>query len=244
MGLIPRSGRSPGGEHGNPLQDSCLENSMDRGGWRATVHGLQRVGHDWACIHTHTHTSVLEKGTEGRKGEGEEGSKWGKLFQEREKTEQAGKRKDIQGYEFDGKSPVCWKAPLSSNFFYREVLLTEAVGGTGVCQGALRLYGCSLAKPQSLFATSPLLLILPVIRGCLQSTGIPNKGQCAPPGAELPQSLWSRAAPTPVMSPQTGAVQAIVLQAVSLSPQENKMGQISPSMWLTAPVGQAEVTYW
>ena len=31
-------GRSPGGEHGNPLQYSCLENSMDRGAWRATVH--------------------------------------------------------------------------------------------------------------------------------------------------------------------------------------------------------------
>ena len=36
-GLIPRSGRSPGEGHGNPLQDSCLENLMDRGGWRATV---------------------------------------------------------------------------------------------------------------------------------------------------------------------------------------------------------------
>ena len=47
--------------------------------------------------HTHTHTSVLEKGSEGRKGEGEEGSKWVKVFQEREKTEQAGKRKDTQG---------------------------------------------------------------------------------------------------------------------------------------------------
>ena len=31
MGLIPESGRSPGGGHGNPLQYSCLENPMDRG---------------------------------------------------------------------------------------------------------------------------------------------------------------------------------------------------------------------
>ena len=31
--LIPGSGRSPGGGHGNPLQYSCLENSMDRGAW-------------------------------------------------------------------------------------------------------------------------------------------------------------------------------------------------------------------
>ena len=39
MGSIPVSGRSPGEGNGNPLQCSCLENSMDRGTWRATVHG-------------------------------------------------------------------------------------------------------------------------------------------------------------------------------------------------------------
>jgi len=33
LGSIPRSGRSPGGGHGNPLQYSCLENSMDREAW-------------------------------------------------------------------------------------------------------------------------------------------------------------------------------------------------------------------
>ena len=37
---IPRSRRSPGGGHGNPLQYPCLENPMDRGAWRATVHGV------------------------------------------------------------------------------------------------------------------------------------------------------------------------------------------------------------
>ena len=36
LGLIPGSGRSPGGGHGNPLQYSCLENPMDRGVWQAT----------------------------------------------------------------------------------------------------------------------------------------------------------------------------------------------------------------
>ena len=36
MGLIPGSGRFPGGGNGNPLQYSCLENSMDRGAWQAT----------------------------------------------------------------------------------------------------------------------------------------------------------------------------------------------------------------
>ena len=37
VGSIPRSERSPGGEHGNPLQYSCLENPMDRGAWLAIV---------------------------------------------------------------------------------------------------------------------------------------------------------------------------------------------------------------
>ena len=40
VGLVPGSGRSPGGGHGNPLQYSRLENPMDRGAWRAMV---QRV---------------------------------------------------------------------------------------------------------------------------------------------------------------------------------------------------------
>ena len=38
--LIPGIGRYPGGEHGNPLQYSCLENPKDRGAWRATVHAV------------------------------------------------------------------------------------------------------------------------------------------------------------------------------------------------------------
>ena len=38
LGSIPGSGRSPGGGNGNPLQYSCLGNSMDRGTWRSTVH--------------------------------------------------------------------------------------------------------------------------------------------------------------------------------------------------------------
>ena len=37
VGSIPGSGRSPGEEHGNPRQCSCLENIMDKGAWRATV---------------------------------------------------------------------------------------------------------------------------------------------------------------------------------------------------------------
>ena len=40
VGSIPGSGRFTVGEYGNPLQYSCLENPMDRGAWRATVHGV------------------------------------------------------------------------------------------------------------------------------------------------------------------------------------------------------------
>ena len=42
MGLIPGSGRSPAGRHGNPLQCSCLENPMDRRAWWAIVHGVAK----------------------------------------------------------------------------------------------------------------------------------------------------------------------------------------------------------
>ena len=45
-GLIPASGRSPGGGHGTPLQCSCLENPMERGTWQLQSTGLQRVGHN------------------------------------------------------------------------------------------------------------------------------------------------------------------------------------------------------
>ena len=49
---IPGSGRSPRGGNGNPLQNSCLENSMDRGAWWAAVHGVTKSqtlkSHYWA----------------------------------------------------------------------------------------------------------------------------------------------------------------------------------------------------
>ena len=41
-GSIPGLGRSPGEGDGTPLQYSCLENPMDRGAWRATVHGVAK----------------------------------------------------------------------------------------------------------------------------------------------------------------------------------------------------------
>ena len=42
LGSIPRLGRSPRGGNGNPLQYSCLENSMDRGAWWAPVYGVTK----------------------------------------------------------------------------------------------------------------------------------------------------------------------------------------------------------
>ena len=58
LSLIPGLGRSPGGEHGDPLWCSCLENPMDRGGWWATVHRitksqtkLKRLSMQHACMH-------------------------------------------------------------------------------------------------------------------------------------------------------------------------------------------------
>ena len=41
-GSVPGSGIASGGEHGSPLQYSCLENPMDREAWRATVHGVAK----------------------------------------------------------------------------------------------------------------------------------------------------------------------------------------------------------
>ena len=41
-GSIPGLGRSPGEGNGNPLQYSCLENSMDRGAWQDMVHGVAK----------------------------------------------------------------------------------------------------------------------------------------------------------------------------------------------------------
>ena len=58
LGLIPGSGWSPGVGNGNPFQYSCLENSVDRGAWRTTVHGVSKVGHNW--VHTTSkHTHIL-----------------------------------------------------------------------------------------------------------------------------------------------------------------------------------------
>ena len=43
LSSIPRSGRFPWRRNGNPLQYSCLDNTMDRGAWQTTVHGVTKA---------------------------------------------------------------------------------------------------------------------------------------------------------------------------------------------------------
>ena len=61
LGLIPGLGRSPGRGHGNPLQYFCLENSMDRGAWRATIVESQRVRRDSVTGHSRTGATRWER---------------------------------------------------------------------------------------------------------------------------------------------------------------------------------------
>ena len=66
-GLIPGYGRSSGVGNGNPLQFSCLKNSIDREAWQAIVHGVTKsqvwlrhtCAHARARTHTHTHTHPI-----------------------------------------------------------------------------------------------------------------------------------------------------------------------------------------
>ena len=61
-GPIPGSGRSPGGGNGNPLQYSCLGNSIDRRAWLAAVHGIAKSGHDVVTEYTHVFSGVCQRG--------------------------------------------------------------------------------------------------------------------------------------------------------------------------------------
>ena len=54
-GSIPRSGKIPKEVNGNPLQYSCLGNPMDRGAWRATVHGVTKRQ---TCLRDFTTTTI------------------------------------------------------------------------------------------------------------------------------------------------------------------------------------------
>ena len=61
-GLIPGSGRSPGGGHGNPLQYSCLENPTDRGAWWDAVHRVAKSQTRLKQVSMHTqHINIYSK---------------------------------------------------------------------------------------------------------------------------------------------------------------------------------------
>ena len=57
-GLIPGSERSTGEENGNPLQYSCLNNSMDRGAWQVAVHGVTKR-QTQPSMHTQAHSYIF-----------------------------------------------------------------------------------------------------------------------------------------------------------------------------------------
>ena len=60
LGLIPSSGRSPEGGDGNLVQDSCLENPMDRGAWQITVHRVTQ-SQTWLSMHAHIYKHTHRK---------------------------------------------------------------------------------------------------------------------------------------------------------------------------------------
>ena len=62
-GLIPGLERSPRGGSGNPFQYSCLENSMDRGAWWATVHGVTKSQRGLSTHVSHLSHQVMSRGT-------------------------------------------------------------------------------------------------------------------------------------------------------------------------------------
>ena len=84
-GTIPGSWRPPGAGHSNPPQYSCLENSMDRGAWWATIHRVAKSQtllkqlSMRACthMHTHTHTHICSAGKEPAWNVGDLGSIFG-----------------------------------------------------------------------------------------------------------------------------------------------------------------------
>ena len=73
-GLIPGLGRSPEEGHGNPLQNSCLENSIDREAWQVTVH---RVAQSWTQL---AHTQGTLQPVSGYMALGEQKRRAGRLL--------------------------------------------------------------------------------------------------------------------------------------------------------------------
>ena len=72
LGSIPGSGRSPGGEHGNPLQYSCLENPMGRGAWRTAINAVTKSDTTEPLRTAHRRGQTVRGGGMGRRvGQGQ-----------------------------------------------------------------------------------------------------------------------------------------------------------------------------
>ena len=60
MDSIPGLGRSPGVGNGDPIQYSCLENSVDRRSWQTAVRGVQRARHNRTCMHILSYIPIYD----------------------------------------------------------------------------------------------------------------------------------------------------------------------------------------
>ena len=69
LGLVPVLGRPPGEGKGYSLQYSCLKNSMDKGAWWATVHGVAKSWRRWYCVYVNPNllTKILVNFTRSKK---------------------------------------------------------------------------------------------------------------------------------------------------------------------------------
>ena len=80
LGSIPGLGRSPGKRNGYPLQYSCLENSMNRGAWQATAHGVTKSQTQLSnfCLPFFTYEHIANKNFLNKKVERRKGKRGGK----------------------------------------------------------------------------------------------------------------------------------------------------------------------
>ena len=120
LGLIPGSGRSPRERSGNPLQYSCLQNSMDRGAWQATVHRVTK-SRTWLSNYLFTFF-YMDIDTGGRI--------WSSNYTKYEPkiTSVGGERiggqcEQITSRRFQGKFKWTWWR-CSQGYFYRDPLLS------------------------------------------------------------------------------------------------------------------------
>ena len=77
VGLIPGSGISPGEGNGSPLQYSCLENTMDRGAWWATAHGVTEESDTTERLHFHFISAIVYSDSSTTVGVLEHSQGWG-----------------------------------------------------------------------------------------------------------------------------------------------------------------------